>query len=87
MATILTSTHVENDQADTYVDQFQHAFGDIRYLQSLGYFETRGYDVTTNVQNSNRPPNLAYMLVQSTMPLGKLHSTFGPNKKIPTSII
>lgn len=27
------STHVANDQADVYVDQFKNAFGDIHYLQ------------------------------------------------------
>ena len=74
------NTHIANDQVDTYVDQFKNAFGDIHYLQPLGYFDTKGRDVTGDVHINKRPPNLAYVLVQAKMPLGKIHSTFGPDE-------
>ena len=55
------NTHVTNDQPDTYIVQFERAFGDLRYLQPLGYFDTRGQDVTCNVQKSKPLPNLTYV--------------------------
>ena len=70
------NTHVANDQAESYVETFKLAFGNVRWLSPLGYFDKQGNDVTRKVRVASRPPNLAFMLVEARMQLGQLHSAF-----------
>ena len=70
------NTHVANDQAESYVENFNLAFGNVRWLSPLGYFDKQGNDVTRKVRVSSCPPNLAFLLIEACMYLGQLHSAF-----------
>ena len=70
------TTHVANDQTDTYVQQINAAFGEVKYLSPLGYFDSKGNNVTSQVRKEKRPENLAYMLVEASIPLQDLHRVF-----------
>ena len=65
-----------NDQTESYVETFKLAFGNVRWLSPIGYFDKQENDITRKVRAVSRPPKLAFMLVEARMYLGKLHSTF-----------
>ena len=73
------NTHVASDQAETYVNRFKKAFGQVDDLVPLGYFDIKGVNVTGKVRDEKRPPNLAYVLVEAHVPLQKIHQVFSPS--------
>ena len=48
-------------------------------MSPLGYYDIKGNNVTGSVRKERRPPNLAYMLIEASIPLKMLHSVFAAN--------
>lgn len=44
------TTHVVNDQADSYIMQFKAAFGNIAYLQPLGWYNSKGENMSGSIR-------------------------------------
>ena len=70
------TTHVANDQAEVYVEEFKKAFGNVQCLAPHAYYDKDGKNVTASVRDKRRPPNFAYVLIEANLPLMNLHATF-----------
>ena len=58
------------------MQHFNAAFGEVKYLSPLGYFDSKGNNITSQVRREYRPENLAYMLVEASIPFLDLHRVF-----------
>ena len=70
------NTHVAIEQADSYVLEFDKTFANLENLTPLGYYNHAGMEITGEVRNTKRPPNLAFVLVEANIKMNILHKAF-----------
>ena len=69
-------THVASEEAEEYVRRFKESLHHVDNLAPLGYYNGTGVDITGKVRNNTCLPNLAFVLVEASVPLQMIHDSF-----------
>ena len=73
------NTHVASEEAEEYVRRFETALLSVDNLSPMGYFND-ATDLTCKIRNELRPPNLAYVMVETSVPLKTPQKMFAADK-------
>ena len=71
------NAHVHTEQADSYVLKFDKTFANVDSYTPLGYYNHTGMEITGEVRNMTRPPNLAFLLFEANIKMSTLYKAFG----------
>ena len=74
------NTHVASEEAEDYVRCFKKSLFSVDNLSPMGYYNDAGADLTRKVRKDTRPPNLAFVLAEVSVPLRSLHTTFAESR-------
>ena len=70
------NTHVASEEAEEYVRRFKKSLLSVDNLSPMGYYDDMGANLTGKMRKDTRPPNLAFVLAEVSIPLRSLHTTF-----------
>ena len=74
------NTHVASEEAEEYVRRFKKSLLSVDNLSPMGYYNDVGANLTGKVRKDTRPPNLAFVLAEVSVPLRSLHTTFAKSR-------
>lgn len=72
--------YVVSEEAEEYVCFFKELLQSVSKFYPLGYYNDTGANITAKVQKNTCPTHLAFVLVEASISLRSLHSTFASRR-------